>query len=52
MGRARGGEGRKSADVDAALRLLPTQPQVVLYDKGSEFESDFTKTLQALRKPT
>jgi hypothetical protein len=38
--------------VDAALCLLPTQPQVVLYDKGREFESSFTKTLQALGKPT
>jgi hypothetical protein len=52
MERARGGEGRNSADVDATLRLLPTQPQVVLYDKGREFESGFTKTLHALGKPT
>jgi transposase InsO family protein len=31
----------------AALSLLPTKPQVVLSDNGSEFESSFAKTLEA-----
>jgi transposase InsO family protein len=32
--------------LSAALSLLPTKPQVVLSDNGSEFEADFAKALE------
>lgn len=41
---------KRSRNTQAALRatlsLLPTPPQIILSDNGSEFEADFARTLQ------